>query len=298
MIKVKIPATSANLGPGFDSFGLALDWYNEVWLAEADVLKITAFGHGADRLPLDETNVVYRALVRLVQHLGKPMPPVQLRIVNHFPLERGLGSSAAAIVGGLVAANRFFGDTLTQLELLQLAMELEGHPDNVAPALMGGFTIALTDHSKPIVLRLTMPPLTVVLVIPDRPLETKAAREVLPSTYAREDVIFNLQRASLLVGAVATAQLNLLAIAAQDRLHQPYRAQLLPGMEDALQAGLEQGAYFTALSGSGSTLLALCDLKSGPVVAQTMVNRLAQHNVNSQWVETTSSLLGAHIVNP
>jgi homoserine kinase len=258
-IVVRVPATTANLGPGFDALGLALTLYNRLEVeARPAGLEIVTRGEGAERLPADSTNLTYRAFRRFFVEIDRPAPPVRMVSDIQVPLSRGLGSSAAAVVAALVAANELAGRPLSRTRLLDLATELEGHPDNVAPALFGGFTTACLAERSVAWARLAPPPgLRAVVVIPEREVATADARAVLPETVPRRDAVLNVGRTALLVAAFATGDLTLLRPAMQDRLHEPYRAALIPGMEEALAAARDAGALGAALSGAGSTLLAL-----------------------------------------
>lgn len=258
-IKVKVPATTANMGPGFDCLGMALELYNEIHMRLAPgKISIQIEGEGAEDIKRDENNIVWRAAQRVFQEVGFNNPGLWIRLINQIPTSRGLGSSAAAIVGGLVAANQLIGGKLTQDRLLALATELEGHPDNVAPALLGGVVISVLAEGEVHYLKI-MPPegLNTVVAIPDFKLSTHAARDVLPQKVSLKDAIFNLSRVALLVGALCEKRLDLLYIAGQDTLHQPYRSSLVPGMQEVIQAASQAGALNVTLSGAGPTVLAL-----------------------------------------
>ena len=203
-VKVTVPATTANMGPGFDCLGMALKLYNQVEISPTDGgLAIEIQGEGAGDIRKDEGNIVFKAVERLFQEAGRPCPGLVIKLTNHIPAARGLGSSASAIVGGLVAANRLAGDPFTPEKLLALATELEGHPDNVAPALLGGIIISVVQEGKVHWLKITPPDgLSTVVAVPDFKLSTRAAREVLPKTVSLQDAVFNLSRSALLVGAL------------------------------------------------------------------------------------------------
>ncbi|MSQ11537.1 MAG: homoserine kinase [Dehalococcoidia bacterium] len=257
-VEVRVPATSANLGPGFDCLGMALDLWNTVRL-ERGQGGITIMGQGADYLRRKEGNLVYRAVARLFRHLDQEVPALALSCHNAIPLTRGLGSSAAAVVGGLVAANALCGTPLGQDELLKLACEMEAHPDNVTPALLGGCQIAVVAEDGVVVTsRVALPgELRAVLFVPAFPMPTAKARAVLGDTVTRQDAVFNIGRAALLVNALATGRLELLEIATQDRLHQPQRESIFPQMRLLFRAARQAGALGVFLSGAGSSILAL-----------------------------------------
>lgn len=260
MITVRVPATSANLGPGFDALGLALRLHNTLTLEPAEAPQIEIDGEGAGTLPRDPTHLAYQAAMAVVARAeGEDGPGARafcLRQHNRIPLARGLGSSAAAIVGGAVAANALLGHPLDQQALLDLATELEGHPDNVAPALLGGLVVCARTATGVRWMRLAPPSLRVVLAVPDYQVSTDEARRRLPARVPFPDAVFNVTRAALLVAALTGDRPDLLDEATQDRLHQPYREQLVPGLTDVFAAARGAGAYGVALSGSGPAVLA------------------------------------------
>ena len=258
------PATSANLGPGFDALGLALDWHESVHCSLAPAGgQVRALGPGAAHVPGGDTNLVARAVRAVLERAGRPPAGCRLVMQVNLPVGRGLGSSAAAVAAGLVAANRLLGDPLAAEALLELGTAIEGHPDNVAPALLGGFCAAGVVSSdgqgggRVLAVRLEPPAVVAVAAIPDRPLPTHLARAALPSQVSFADAVANVQRTALLVAAVAAGRLDALAEATLDRLHQPYRAPLVPGLEACLRAAREAGALGAFLSGAGPTVLAL-----------------------------------------
>jgi homoserine kinase len=257
---VRVPATSANLGPGFDALGLALDLHNTVRVEPADQVEVAIAGEGEGTLSTGPDNLVYRSLARLATRLGRSAPAVRLRCENRIPLARGLGSSSAAIVAGLVAGNRLLGGELDADALLALAVEIEGHPDNVTPALLGGVRVCV-QGADGVVQAAVRParPLQAVLFVPDQPMATEEARGLLPPQVSRADAVFNLGRTALLVAALVGGEYALLREATRDRLHQPARAELFSAMPRFFEAALEAGALGACLSGAGSTLLALVE---------------------------------------
>ncbi len=259
MVHVRVPATSANLGPGFDALGLALALYNEVQARESDGITVEVQGEGAGRLPTSGDNVVARGVRLVYEAIGRPFKGVALRCVNRVPTSRGLGSSAAAWVGGLAAGNALCGDPLSREALLALATRAEGHPDNVAAALLGGLTVScvtadggVTAVSLPVPVRLTW-----VALIPETTSSTAHARAVLPTSVPRADAIFNVQRVALLLAALQAGRAEMLASALDDRLHQPYRLALFPWMPGVVAAARGAGALGCVLSGAGPSLLAV-----------------------------------------
>ncbi len=258
-VTVRIPASTANLGPGFDCLGLALDLYNTVELSLAALTEVTVTGEGLGRLPGTPANLVLRAAEALAERAGVQVPGWRLVQHNEIPLARGLGSSSAAIVGGLLACDRLLDLETPEGELLDLATQLEGHPDNVAPALLGGLTVCAQEAGQTHCLRLPPPEgLHVAVAIPDFEVSTEAARQALPATYSRADAVFNVSHACLTQAALAQGRYDLLGAAMQDRLHQPYRTPLVPGMARVIEAATEAGAAGAVLSGSGPTVAAFC----------------------------------------
>jgi len=260
-VVINVPATSANLGPGFDSFGFALDVWNRLIVERADKFSMTINGEGADRLDVSENNLIYQMTKHALAELGCEMPPLRFECQNAVPPTRGMGSSSAALVAGLAAGLAFGGKDMstpaTKKLLLQLAAEAEGHADNVAPAIYGGFQISFQAGGQWITQRVTLPSgMQCVLFIPDDEMSTKEARQVLPKALPYKDAVFNISRAAMLVNCFATAQFDPLRYAMEDRLHQQYRAHMFP-FEPFIKTALEAGAHGAFLSGAGPTILAI-----------------------------------------
>jgi homoserine kinase len=283
MIRVKIPATSANLGPGFDCLGMALQLHNIITLDTDKPFQITLTGAYHDGIPADESNLVWQTMCQFWDLIHYPTPSAALTLENNIPPSRGLGSSSAAIVGGLVAANTFAGSPYSTLELLQVANTIEGHPDNVTPALYGGVTLSIpTDHGiLPRVLSQATR-LKAVVIIPDTRLNTNKARGILPPDVSRKDAVFNISHSGLLIEAFLLEEYSLLKEGMRDALHQNQRAVLIPGLLQTLEAALQAGAFGSALSGSGPTLIALIPDGSQQNVCQSMTTMLAQYGIKSQ----------------
>lgn len=283
-VRVKVPATTANLGSGCDCLSLALALYNTVTVGLSGAgLALSVSGEGEGLVPEDASNLVWQAVKRLWGKCGFPMPPgVTITLENDIPVAAGLGSSAAAIVGGLMAANIMAGDRFSISELLALATELEGHPDNVAAAFVGGLTIVVPEEKSLKWLKMPVPPeLRAVAVVPDFRVSTKDARTVLPQDCKREDAIYNVGRAALLVGSVAAGRYELLAPAMQDRLHQPYRASLVPGLNDVIQAAVKAGAFGAALSGAGPAVVAIAD-RNTEAIGAAMLEAFRSAGINAR----------------
>ncbi|MBI2527737.1 MAG: homoserine kinase [Candidatus Rokubacteria bacterium] len=257
-VRVRVPATSANLGPGFDVLGLALGLHNEMAFEESEGVAVSIEGEGAGRLATGEDNVVVKGARMAFQAAGRPWRGVTLHCVNRIPPSRGLGSSAAAWVGGLVGGNALCGAPLDRDALLRLAARAEGHPDNVTAALLGGLTVSCWAGDRVAAASLPVPAdLCWVVLVPEAEGCTAEARAALPESYPRADAVFNLQRVSLLVAALATGKSDLLGVAMEDRLHQPFRLKLFPWLAGVLPAAVHAGALACALSGAGPSVLAV-----------------------------------------
>jgi len=265
-VHVRVPATSANLGPGFDALGLALTLHNEIVAEERDGVMVTIEGEGANRLARDAGNVVARGVKLAYEAAGRPFKGCALACVNRIPTARGLGSSAAAWVGGLVAGNTLLGSPLSRDALLGLAARAEGHPDNVAAAIFGGLTVSCGTPQG--VTAVTLPvtkSLAWVVLVPEVTSATADARTLLPRSVPREDAVFNVQRVALLLAGLQAALPAALAVALEDRLHQPYRLKLFPWMPQVATAARAAGALGCVLSGAGPSLLAVVAGDGGSV---------------------------------
>lgn len=283
-ITVKVPGTTANLGPGFDCIGAALKLYNEFNFTTLDAggLIIQASGIEAVKVQTDETNLLYQAFVKLYQHIKKTPPGIKIEIKLGVPLARGLGSSATAIVGGLVGANYLAGSPLSELEVMELAIAMEGHPDNVVPALLGGCRLAATSSTGWEICDIPWHrDIVPVIAIPNFELSTAEARRVLPTEISRGDAIFNISHLGLLLRGLATNREEWLKAALQDKLHQPYRQTLIPGYESVNEAAINAGAYGMVISGAGPTLLALVDITKAKSVETAMTNAWMAKRINS-----------------
>lgn len=297
-VNIAVPATTANLGPGFDCIGAALSLYNEFQFTQINTaetkLKINVTGTEAERVQTDESNLLYQAFSKFYHHIEKTPPAVEIDIKLGVPLARGLGSSATAIVGGLVGANLLAGEPLRQVEVMQLAIEMEGHPDNVVPALLGGCRLAATglvlepqrhrEHREEWEI-CNIPwhwDVVPVVAIPDFELSTSEARKVLPSEYSRKDAIFNAAHLGLLVRGLESGRGDWLRVAMQDKIHQPYRKNLIQGYDAVYSAAVNAGAYGMVISGAGPTLLALTDTEKAEVVSQAMQSAWREVGVGAE----------------
>ncbi|MEC9446643.1 MAG: homoserine kinase [Chloroflexota bacterium] len=303
LIRVKAPATTANMGPGYDCLGLALDVWNTL---EIEVLKdgepvVEVTGEGADELGTGRDNLIYRAMEFLFQDVGEDMPAVRINCDNAIPIARGMGSSAAAIAGGLVAANYLCSQEYTANDLLEMAATIEGHPDNVAAAVLGGMQLVIMDQTdegnRLYTVPLNVPPeLHAVVFVPQVRISTKDARAVLPEKVSMADAVHNMGRVGLLVAAMATNHPEYLTVATQDRIHQPYRQPLFPAMKVIFQAALDAGAMGVFLSGSGSTVLALTKGRE-MTVAYEMAEAARQASVEGNVSVTQPTVRGAHLID-
>jgi homoserine kinase len=260
-VSVKVPATSANLGPGFDCLGLALDLWNEAVFISADDFEVRIQGEGAGTLPQDAQNAILRAAQQLAQAAGKPPALFQLHCINRIPLTSGLGSSSAAMLTGFLGANALLGGPFSRQEVLRLAVETEGHPDNVAPAMLGGLVASTMIAGRVSTHKIPMQtsggrPMHVTIVLPNFDLPTQQARAILPKQIPMKDAVYNISRAVLVAEALRTGDLDLLGQTMSDALHQPYRLPLIPGAQAAMDAAKQAGAAAVALSGAGPSLIA------------------------------------------
>lgn len=256
-VAVRVPASSANLGPGYDSFGLALALYDIFTAEEADDWLVEVGGEGVGELSGGADNLVARAIAHVFAACGHEGRAAHVVCENGIPTGRGLGSSSAAIVGGLVLGNALLNQPLRREELFRMAAELEGHSDNVAAALFGGLTLCWTDAEEPSCVVLQPAPLAVVAVVSDEPLPTPAARRMLPDSVPHADAAFNAGRAGVLIAGLLLGGPELLAVGLEDRLHEPYRAKAVCDLADVKSALLAAGADGAALSGAGPTVVGL-----------------------------------------
>jgi homoserine kinase len=283
--QMRTPGSTANLGPGFDALGLALSIYNylDIQTQSTSGLQITIEGEGKGLLTTDETNLFYQAAQFTAQKLGKTLPGLSIHMKNDIPLARGLGSSSTAIVAGVIAANHIFDRPLAQQALLNIATEIEGHPDNVSPCLLGGLTMSTVDNTEVACVR-AIPPkdLQAVVAIPQFELKTSDARKALPKDISLQDAVFSISRACLVTAALMSGKLDQLKIGMQDRLHQPYRAHLIPHFYDVIDAALKAGSLGAALSGAGPTLMAFAT-QNAQAIGQAMIQVWQQHDIQASF---------------
>ena len=303
-VVVRVPGTSANCGSGFDCIGLAATIYNDLdlTLLEDEKLIIESAGEGADLIPTDEKNIVWKSAKLVLDRAGKSerFKGAIIRMNNHVPISRGLGSSAAAIVAGLFAANEIIGRPFSKNDILRFATEIEGHPDNVAPAIFGGFTVSVVDKGH--VQTFSFLPknkLKLIVAVPDFPLSTRTARQVLPKTVPMKDAIFNISRAAMLIAALIKGKDNFLMNAFDDALHQPYRKNLVPGMSEVFDAAKNAGALGVALSGAGPCLIAFSSEQKHIEndIATEMVQTFKKNNVQADALILNLDTRGAFVID-
>jgi homoserine kinase len=295
-VTVTVPATTANLGPGFDCIGAALKLYNQFKFTrlEEGGLTITVTGEEAERVQTDDSNLLYQAFIRFYQHIEQTPPAVKIAIQLGVPLARGLGSSATAIVGGLIAANQLEGAPMSQSQLMELAIAMEGHPDNVVPALLGGCRLAASSGAGWEICDIPWHrDIIPVVAIPNFELSTLEARRVVPTEVSRADAIFNTAHLGLLLRGLETGKAEWLKTALQDKLHQPYRKALIPGYDAVNLAAVGAGAYGMVISGAGPTLLALTNDLHSEAVQTAMLAAWQQEGIIANVRSLSLDLEGA-----
>ncbi len=294
MIKVTVPATSANLGSGFDSLGLALTMYNTIYIEEYDGIDIASLDDMV--VPTDETNLIYSSAKRIYEIIDKPFRGLYIRQKNNIPMARGLGSSSACLVGGLMGANALLGNPLTRDELINLSAAIEGHPDNTTPAILGGLVTCVVDHGK--VYSVSVPVdrhAKFVALIPAETLKTSHARSVLPQTVSRENSVFNLSRAALMTASLFSGSMDNLRIATDDMLHQPFRMGLIKGADTAFRVAYDAGAYGVYISGAGSTVMAIVGDKDDTFAEKVKVELMKNGIFNWTVIELKTDSVGATV---
>ena len=294
MIKIRVPATSANLGPGFDCLGLALNIWNEVSFEPDEKLTYHVTGEGAEKLNKGTRNLLTKAFALVYEVCGKKMGGVKIRAQNEIIMSSGLGSSAAAIVVGLFGANEMLDSPLNEIELLKLATEMEGHPDNVAPAFLGGLVVSVMSGEEIITRHYEIPQMTIVIVKPNVDLPTRVARAVLPKSFSRIDAIYNIGRTALVVDALRNGDLELLQKVMDDRIHQPYRLKHISGGMSAYKTAKRFGA--AALSGAGPSIIAFVPPQDADQAKRGIISIFEERGINARGLITQPSQSGIHRV--
>ena len=290
MIKIRVPATSANLGPGFDCLGLALDIWNEIRFEESDSMNYRVTGEGAEKLSNRPKNLLTDSFRRIYEICGKPLRGVNIQAHNNILHSSGLGSSAAAIVAGIYGANELLNKPLDTNALVKLATEIEGHPDNVAPALLGGLVVSVMTESEVITRRYDVPPLSIVIVKPEVQWQTRTARSVLPNTVSRADAIFNIGRTALVIDALRNGDLDLLQKVMDDRIHQSYRLKQIPVGMAAYETAKQFGA--AALSGAGPSIICFVSPENTELAKAKITDVFIAQKIESRGLITKPSILG------
>lgn len=295
---VRVPATTANLGPGFDAIGLALDLWNETEFVETtdERLIVTIRGEGEGILPTDKQNLILASALQLFSLAGKSPRGLRVHCINRIPLTSGLGSSSAAMLAGLLGANALLDEPFSREEILTMAVEAEGHPDNIVPAMLGGLVASVFQNGRIVTRKFAVSPMAITVVFPDFYFPTKTAREILPEYVLRQDAIFNLSRAVLVIKAFETGDLALLGEVMEDALHQPYRLPLIPGAQEAIQAAKRAGASAVALSGAGPSLIAFSGQPADSQIGLAMQEAFAHAGVASRIFSLNISQSGASVI--
>ena len=300
-VAVTVPATSANLGPGFDCMGLALDLWDDVSVhAMTGPTSVIVEGEGAGNVEQGEDNLVVRALRFALDRVGAPQVGVRMHCTNRIPHSRGLGSSASAIVAGVALARALVGeeDVLGRQEILQIGTQMEGHPDNAAPALLGGMRASFMESGKPVVAEVPIAEnVGFIAMIPNFETRTSDLRRALPESVPMQDVIFNLSRVAVLLRAMETGEMDLIGRAMQDRLHQPYRAGLIRECDRARVAALASGAAAFCISGSGSTCLAIAEAARAEQIVGKIREALAKSECEWRVLALKPDRTGAQVKN-
>lgn len=254
-----MPATSANLGPGFDTLGLALKIKNQVTIRPAKFHSVSLKGEGSNNPILKDNNMFIAIFNDFYNNLSQKKRSFRFEFENQIPLSRGLGSSSAVIVSAIASAYAIEEMELPKEKLLNLALAYESHPDNITPAVMGGFTVSSVEDNEVKFINKSIPKsLSAVVVVPNRPISTQLSRKTLPYKYSKEDAIFNVSHSSLLTAAFMSENWEMLKIASQDKFHQSYRMRQMPELFEVQKCSLNSGALMSTLSGSGSTLFSIC----------------------------------------
>lgn len=286
--EVRVPGSTANLGPGFDSFGLALPLFLTIRVKTAEKTLIKLVGANLEQVPTDEPNLVYKTIEYFNSLYGYKTQPLEIELESEIPLSRGLGSSGAAIIGGLLAANQLSGNKATIDEIFQIAVRIEGHPDNVGASLFGGFVVTALDGEQAKVEKISpQAGLNLLLIIPKYTLSTKLARGCIPNAIPINDTAFNIGHASLLLVYLLNGQYDKLSGAMKDKVHQPYRQSSIKGLERLLKESEETNLFSTALSGAGPTILLLVETKK-LAEAEKVVKRIIEEEMMDVEIKSLS----------
>ena len=293
---VKVPASTANLGPGFDTFGLALPLYLTICVKTAEKTSIKLIGKHLRELPVDENNLIYKSIQHLYKLENKNVPPLALEIESEIPLSRGLGSSGAAIVGGLLAGNNLLGNPKSIDDIFRIAAEIEGHPDNVGASLYGGFVIAVNEGKEIILEKIAFPEdLKIILAIPDYTLATSMARQAIPASIPLKDTALNIGYSALFMVYLLTGQTEKLPLAIKDRVHQPYRQKYVKGLERLLTLE-NKNIYSAVLSGAGPTILLFVKDNDITNAKKKLVQVAEEESINFEIKTLSYAKQGAEVI--
>lgn len=298
MVKIQVPATTANVGAGFDILGIALNLYNFIDIELSDKYELTYSGKEyKSSLTDSKKNLFYSSMERVYKEFGIKTPEFKVNIEVNIPLSRGLGSSSSAIVAGVVSANNFLKNKLNNDEILKICNDIEGHPDNIAPCLLGGIVISMIEKDKVITQKINNKnKFKFIAVIPDFELSTKKARKVLPEKITYSDSVFNSSRLAFLIMSLLNGNNDLLSISLNDKIHQQYRGKLIKGFDDILKTSLESGAIGAVLSGAGPTILAITD-KDEKNIAENMSKKWLEFGIQSRYELLDIDTIGCKILD-
>lgn len=302
-VSIKVPATVANLGCGFDCFGLALPIYNTITIEETvlpgtgiEISIISEKDNEVINIPTDKNNICYKAIELLYGYVGQIPAEMKITIKTSIPIARGLGSSSSVIVGGLIAANELLGNPADESVLLSIATELEGHPDNITPAIVGGLTLSsLEDDGSVIYKKLPWPKdWKITVCIPDYELATDISRSVLPQEVSLKDAVYNLKKSAMFIEALHTEDTALMRLALKDKLHQPYRMKLVPGMNSIMESLKHiDGVIGTVLSGAGPSIAVFSNSSALDNIREIVSNTWQDINVSTQIYTLPLEMTGA-----
>ncbi|NLB88601.1 MAG: homoserine kinase [Syntrophomonadaceae bacterium] len=299
MFKVEVPATSANLGPGFDTLGLALDLLLEVEVKRtSDNISVHYYNDGAKPVNVDpQKNLIVKAMLKVFKHAEIINPTFSLSVRNNIPMSRGLGSSAAAIVAGIFAANHLIEDKFPKDTLLKWAVEMEGHADNIVPAIVGGLTTAMIYKNDVYYQKVSVPSeFKAVVAVPDFTLPTKKSRSVLPEKVALQDTVYNLQRACYLLASLHNGDFRHINLAMDDMIYQPLRKQFIPGFDDVIKAAYDNGALGVAMSGAGPSIIAFT-VSNSVGIGQGMCNAFKSRGIDCSVYNLSPNKNGVNIID-
>lgn len=310
-ISVKVPASTSNLGPGFDCIGMALPIYNTITIEETvlpgtgieiNVLNDSETSNDLlmDHMPMDENSIIYKAVELLYNSIGQTPSELKITVQSQIPIARGLGSSASVIVGGLLAANELLGHPADEVALLSIATEVEGHPDNVTPSIVGGLVLtSLEDDGSVVYRKLNWPEeWQITVCIPDYELSTEISRSVLPKEVPMQDAIFNAKRLGMLIQAINTKDAELMKMALQDKLHQPYRMKLVPGLDKIMEnLKHEENVLGCVLSGAGPAIIVISQKNNLEKIKSIINDTWEEMNVKVNIMTLPVETQGAQIIN-